>query len=154
MRYTNAEVLYIDTKDLNKFHCFEHDVGTGACVCFLTRNGRDAKSIIYFITSIVTGDRYINFLALETDEQPGVTTKLDCMAKLDFTPCHFGNGRRWWFICPIPTNDGRACNKRVRALYLPTGSKIFGCRSCHNIAYQRTKKRKRGGLWPNYKDTG
>lgn len=152
MRYKNTEVVYIDTKDLNANHCFEQDSYRGKFVCFWNRNGKEAKSTVSFETSIITGDQYIHFIDLETDLHPDVKTKLDCMAKLDFTPCNFGRGRRWWFICPIPTNDGKACNKRVRALYLPTG-KTFGCRHCHNIAYHRSNKRKRGGLWPNYKNT-
>jgi Zn-finger protein len=141
MRYTTKETLRIDTKDLNKFHCFEHDSYNGRFVCFWNRNGQQAKSIVSFETSTIVGDRYIHFMDLETDEYPGIKTKLDCIAKLDFTPCHFGNGLRWWFVCPMLVNDGQPCNKRVRVLYLPSGT-IFGCRHCHNIAYQRSVKRR------------
>ena len=137
MRYTTKETLSIETKFLNSHHCFEHDFRSARFECFWIRNGQEAKSIVNFEMSTVVGDRYIHFLDLETDEHPGIKTNLDCIAKLDYTTCHFG-GRRWWFICPMVTN-GQACNRRVGVLYLPSG-RVFGCRHCHNIAYQRSKK--------------
>lgn len=44
--------------------------------------------------------------------------------------CHFG-GKRYWFICPLTTN-GRYCGRRCAMLY---GSRYFGCRKCHDLAY-------------------
>lgn len=49
------------------------------------------------------------------------------------TPMHFG-GRRWWFTCPLIV-AGKACRRRVGKLYLPPGSKYFGCRTCHSLSY-------------------
>jgi hypothetical protein len=51
------------------------------------------------------------------------------------TGCHLG-GRRWWFVCPL-RRDGVACGRRVRKLYL--GSRYFGCRHGHALAYSSTQ---------------
>jgi hypothetical protein len=52
------------------------------------------------------------------------------------TTPHYG-GIRWWFVCPID-HGGRPCGERVGKLYLPAGASLFGCRSCHNLAYRRS----------------
>lgn len=54
--------------------------------------------------------------------------------RMDSTPTQFG-GKRWWFICPLAVN-GKACDRRVRKLYVPSGAKYFGCRKCHDLTYQ------------------
>jgi len=66
------------------------------------------------------------------------------------TPLAWGK-RRWWFICPL-TVRGRACNRRAGKLYLPPGSRYFGCRHCHALTYRscqesdrRLADRKRAG---------
>ena len=56
----------------------------------------------------------------------------DYPVRLTTTPCHLG-GVRWWFVCPLVVS-GRACNRRVRKLYL-RGS-YFGCRHCHKLTYR------------------
>jgi hypothetical protein len=50
------------------------------------------------------------------------------------TPTQLG-GRRFWFICPLIVR-GMACNRRVGNLYLPPGTRYFGCRKCHNLTYR------------------
>jgi hypothetical protein len=47
---------------------------------------------------------------------------------LDWTACHYG-GRRAWFFCPA-----RGCSRRVAVLYIG-GSGIFACRHCYQLAY-------------------
>ncbi|MDA8169511.1 MAG: hypothetical protein M0Z59_07420 [Nitrospiraceae bacterium] len=43
------------------------------------------------------------------------------------TPCFYG-GDRFWFICP-------GCGKRARVLYCPPSSRLYRCRSCHDLTY-------------------
>lgn len=50
------------------------------------------------------------------------------------TNCHFG-GIRHWFICPVVKNR-IPCNRRVGRLYLPLGSRYFGCRTCYNLTFR------------------
>lgn len=53
------------------------------------------------------------------------------------TQPYFG-GVRWWFICPLTVN-GRACQRRARKLYLPSGGRYFGCRICYNLTYESVR---------------
>jgi hypothetical protein len=43
-------------------------------------------------------------------------------------------GRRWWFTCPLVVNE-QPCRRRVGKLYLPPGSKYYGCRTCYHLTY-------------------
>lgn len=58
---------------------------------------------------------------------------LDYQILLATTQCNLG-GIRWWFICPI-VKHGEPCKRRCRILYLPYGSRYFGCRECHELTY-------------------
>jgi hypothetical protein len=53
---------------------------------------------------------------------------------LQTTVPYFG-GLRWWFLCPLAVRS-RACQRRVAHLYLPPGSRYFGCRHCHDLTYE------------------
>src|SRR4051812_30796918 len=53
---------------------------------------------------------------------------LDYSVKLTTTRPPFG-GVRWWFLCPLN------CARRVVKLYLPPGTRYFGCRQCHQLTY-------------------
>ena len=44
-------------------------------------------------------------------------------------------GLRWWFTCPLLRLE-RACTCRVSKLYLPPGSRYYGCRYCNDLTYQ------------------
>ncbi|MFC1787732.1 hypothetical protein ACFLZY_00750 [Patescibacteria group bacterium] len=61
----------------------------------------------------------------------GNSESLDYKIHLVTTPCFFG-GHRYWFICPLVKN-GASCKRRVGILYLV--GKYFGCRHCHELAY-------------------
>ena len=52
--------------------------------------------------------------------------------RMQTTYPHFG-GVRWWFTCPLIV-DGKACERRVSALYLC--GRYFGCRNCHRLTYR------------------
>src|SRR5262245_16929707 len=58
---------------------------------------------------------------------------IECRNQLVTTRLPSG-GVRWWFICPLVTND-RACEARVKKLYLPPGGRYFGCRTCYDLTY-------------------
>ena len=62
----------------------------------------------------------------------------DYHVNLISTRPHYG-GLRWWFICPLMV-DGRACQHRVRKLYLPPGGRYFGCRRCYQLDYRSQRK--------------
>jgi|SRR5215469_10467781 len=47
------------------------------------------------------------------------------------TDCFYGGSRKW-FVCYF-------CQRRRRALYLPAGFTIFGCRQCRSLTYTTQK---------------
>jgi hypothetical protein len=55
--------------------------------------------------------------------------------ELTHTVPHFG-GKRWWFTCPLKTQEGLPCRRRVAKLWLPEGQMYFGCSKCHGLGYQ------------------
>ena len=57
--------------------------------------------------------------------------------RLQSTATNF-NGKRMWFICPLIVG-GVACNRRAGKLYLPPGSRYFGCRQCHDLSYRSSQ---------------
>jgi hypothetical protein len=79
----------------------------------------------------------------------GETTQIDEPIPVVTSQPYFG-GVRWWFICPL-TFDGAACQRRVRKLYLPSGGRYFGCRTCYNLTYEtvRTHDDRVGKLFRN-----
>lgn len=72
----------------------------------------------------------------------GVKTDLDYRVEVVSTPCYFG-GKRYWFICPLIRN-GVACRRRVGVLY--GACKYYGCRRCHDLAYQ-SQQETHSGMW-------
>jgi len=64
--------------------------------------------------------------------------RMDYRVALCRTYPYFG-GVRWWFICPLVIND-QPCNHRVRKLYIPPGSRYFGCRHCHRLTYRSVQE--------------
>ena len=71
---------------------------------------------------------------------------LDYAISLTTTRPRFG-GLRWWFVCPLVVN-GEPCERRVGKLYLPPGSRYFGCRHCYDLTYTSCQEsRKYDGLF-------
>ncbi|MFC1715622.1 hypothetical protein ACFL6S_18275 [Candidatus Poribacteria bacterium] len=84
------------------------------------------------------GGKYVRFFYTQTKNSTQEKTELDYKVQLVTTPCNFG-GVRYWFICPLVVS-GKPCNRRVANLYLPPGSKYFGCRHCYNLTYRCQKE--------------
>jgi len=57
---------------------------------------------------------------------------VDYRIPLTTTPMPWG-GVHWWFACPM-------CRRRCWKLYLPPGKRYFGCRTCHNLAYESSQE--------------
>ena len=87
-----------------------------------SRNGEEFASISYWFR--------------DTDEELCLTLKykwrdepVELPIPLRSTPAHFG-GERLWLTCPFCSR-----NEKLSKLYLPSGSKHFACRRCHNLTY-------------------
>jgi len=51
---------------------------------------------------------------------------------------HLG-GTRYWFTCPVE-RGGKPCGSRVRRLYLPPDTQVFGCRLCYDLTYRSCRE--------------
>ena len=74
---------------------------------------------------IVITFRYLGLQKREVDKRQEID--------LQATRCHFGDGYRWWFICPMEWPVG-ACRRRVATLFFKQG--FLACRYCLNLTYQ------------------
>jgi len=88
-----------------------------------TTTGKELASIGF---TVDTRDPAAPFarLSYQTNGDPK-----DYRVRLESSRPPFG-GLRWWWRCPVVT-----CGKRVLKLYLPPGSGVFACRSCHRLTY-------------------
>jgi len=84
------------------------------------------------------GEDYVRVIYTEANRLTEEKKDLDYKIQLVTTPCHFG-GVRFWFICPLGTNQGY-CGRRVGKLYLPRNATYFGCRHCYNLTYESCKE--------------
>lgn len=101
-------------------------------------NGKSSIGIEVSLNQQNSLGNYMRLLYTYTHSRFGEKTDLDYKVSLVTTRCNYG-GKRYWFICPLSIN-GRSCNRRVANLYMPPGSKYFGCRLCHNLTYQCQKE--------------
>ena len=79
-----------------------------------------------------TRKQTIRFIYAHINTHSGAKTDYDYQIRLVPVRCYYG-GVRWWFRCPLKTY-GVPCRRRVGVLYLVGAH--FGCRECHNLAYQ------------------
>lgn len=91
---------------------------------------------VWFSVSMLDGDEHIRFKYSRIDRFTKKQSDLDYAVKLTPTRCFFG-GWRWWFRCPLETEDG-ICNRRVGVLYLGGGD-YFGCRHCYQLTYESSQ---------------
>jgi hypothetical protein len=105
-----------------------------------TRDGVRTFGIGYEVNTLGSGPFYVrlSYTIAPRGEQP---QSLDYKVQLTTTRVRNG-GLRWWFICPLVVS-GRPCTRRVGKLYLPPGSKYFGCRACYNLTYTSCQERRK-----------
>ena len=122
----------LDTANLKKWKLLVPGTSNRAGSFEWGRGGRsNAASVCYLLTVGPTAGSLR--LMYTTGAQK---TECDYTIRLETTPCHLG-GARWWFRCPL-IEDGVACRRRVRKLYL--NGRYFGCRCCHNLSYRSTQE--------------
>ena len=96
------------------------------------------SSVHYFVTS---GDGWATVTLHYRWDSEDVRIPI----ALQTTPMQFG-GNRWWFTCPLIVG-GVACNRRCGKLYLPPGSRYFGCRTCHGLTYRSCQESHQLGIF-------
>jgi len=107
-------------------------VRSGGWISWKNHTGEVTSSIGY--SSDCSGDYSATLRFTYTLTRDDQRSRIEEPVQLTTTRPFFG-GIRWWFVCPLYIN-GRACQRRVRKLYLPSGGTYFGCRTCYNLTYE------------------
>ncbi len=104
------------------------------------KSNRDVEQSVGITVDLRPAIPGISFHYVQTSRE-GVKTTFDYSMVISSIPCRFG-GRRYYFQCPLSRN-GVFCNRRVGVVYLC--GKWFGCRRCHDLAYESQQHSRRGG---------
>jgi hypothetical protein len=124
----------LDTSDLKKWNLLVPSDAPRAGSFTWRRGGADdgpSSSVSYLLTVWPSGGALRLMYSMKS-----ANADLDYSVRLVTTPCRLGGARRW-FVCPL-VNNGIACNRRVRKLYL--SGRYFGCRHCHRLVYRSSQE--------------
>ena len=124
---TTDQCLTLDTRDIRK-HFLACRSGS---VRWTWTNG-SKSSIGYTVGWIIAQPRLT--LKYRWNDEADVQIPI----LLQQMPMRFG-GERWFYTCPLIVS-GVPCNRRVCKLYLAPGSRYFGCRHCHALAYRSSQE--------------
>lgn len=90
------------------------------------------KTFIYTHLNRPQGD-YISYKTTITrDNEKIIDDDHSNIIALLTTKCNYG-GKRYWFKCT-------ACERMVAKLYMPYGGKVFACRHCYDLTYEKRIK--------------
>ena len=128
---TVEECLILSAGKLARDGIIAQSPGSGWLWWTNTATGERTASAGY--TREIDNDLVILRLRYTVTRHEGEKHDVDERIPLQTTPSAVG-GLRWWFTCPLVVN-GRICYRRVGKLYLPPGSRYFGCRRCHDLTY-------------------
>lgn len=122
---TVEQSLRLDTGFLVKLQALTHGVA-GSC--------RWGQSYANWRMEACEDGRFVctlSYTFLKAHEQASIQLPI-----LMFPTSMPNGGKRYWFKCPL-----QGCKKsKVRKLYLPAGSKYFGCRQCHGLVYSSSQE--------------
>jgi hypothetical protein len=138
-RLTVEQCCAFDIRQLVRAGVFDADPRS---LCAFTWNdsaGKPISRVTFRVFPDRTGALAVHFYhpMLATLSDPAWIQQQ--IVQITTTKCNFGGVRRW-FRCSHVKQDGYPCKKRVRALYATPREKLFGCRECHNLAYESTQR--------------
>jgi hypothetical protein len=142
---TVEECLILDMNRIAnfvKFNCHDEFLKSGILQWSNAGTGEVTSRISYQVSTLENENPWIRLFYTRTRTKDEVDYKV----QLTTTKQNFG-GVRWWFVCPLVINN-KSCLKRVGKLYLPSGSRYFGCRHCYDLTYTSSlESRKFDGLY-------
>jgi hypothetical protein len=131
------DCLQLDASLWSREGIFRAGVRKAGVWHWLYAGGREC-SVGYELNTVAGGDAWVRLSYACPVPPPGPALAESYTVGLTTTRPPFG-GLRWWLLCPLEA-DGRPCGRRVRKLYLPTDSTIFGCRHCHRLSYTSSQR--------------
>jgi len=132
--YWDKKGVVEDCTELSVFKLKEFGLLNGCCSSTLTwtRQSSGHKNSIGIYVNVI--DEPCARVKYTITDRQGEKTDYDYQIQMTTTPCHLA-GVRYWFICPLVTND-IPCGRRVAKLYIAPGARYFGCRDCLNLSYE------------------
>lgn len=130
-RTTVEECLILSACKLARDGVIAQTAGAGALCWTNTATGQRTATLGY--SRECQNGLVVLRLRYTVTRRGGEPVDVEELIWLQTTPSAVG-GRRWWFTCPLVVN-GRSCGRRVGKLYLPSGTRYFGCRHCHDLSY-------------------
>src|SRR5271168_2772237 len=126
-RITVERCLRLDVKRIEQPRVMKCNRISGGRLTWSNGRGERMLSLSYWLELNTAHDRVVHLC--EKQKADGTESRFDEPILLTSTVPNFG-GTRWWFICPL-IEDGVACKRRVKRLFLPPGEVYFGCRACY-----------------------
>lgn len=136
-RLTVEECISLDIEKMSEAQVFRKGIDHFYTCRWTNAVGKEVASIGFWLKSGQAGNLSLQMSYAITDSSNDKAS-FDYPIELTNTPCGFG-GIKYWFLCPLAV-DSKPCRKRVGKLYLPPGTKYFGCRHCYNLTYRCQKE--------------
>src|SRR6267378_1754068 len=131
-RTTTERCLSLDVRRIEQLSVMRHNKIPGGTIPWRNSLGERILSVGYWLELKAEDQRVVHLV--QKVKADGTETRFHEPILLTSTIPNFG-GVRWWFICPL-IEDGVACKRRVKKLFLPPGETYFGCRACYNLTYE------------------
>lgn len=129
---TVEEARRLDVRDLGRLGVLSLGTFSSGTLTWRRGDGEARGSVHYTLDTFAEYRPHAGELHLFYTRQTTPPDDVGVTVPLDTVPQPFG-GVRWWFQCP-------RCSRRVRALYLPPGGRVFSCRTCHGLTYESVQK--------------
>ena|SRR5260370_19481903 len=131
-KITTAQCLTLDVVRIEQPAVMRRKTISGGTLTWRNRLGERILSVGCWLEFKAEDQRVVHLA--QKVEADGTETRFVEPILLSSTVPNFG-GVRWWFICPL-IEDGLACKRRVKKLFLPPSETYFGCRACYRLTYE------------------
>lgn len=131
-KMTTAQCLKLDIARIKNPAAMTLNTHWGGTLYWNNRLGERILSVNYWVEFKTENHRVLHLA--QKVKADGTETRFVEPILLSSSFPNFG-GVRWWFICPL-IEDGVACKRRVKKLFLPPRETYFGCRACYNLTYE------------------
>ena len=100
----------------------------------LWKGKREAQIAYYIDPSSLPSTLTLRYKLISKHSTQSIEEKIQLA-----TTSSVNGGQRWWMLCPMLSENGEMCGKRIGKLYLPPKRSRFGCRKCWELSYKSSQ---------------